>query len=90
MELGGRRVGRVLYSKVGDGSEAWPARVGYLKVGVPGEANVLVYKYTTPPPCYSRSIMADEEVATKAPESDAQESVVAGDTSAQKGPSMGV
>lgn len=34
--------------------------------------------------------MADEEVATKAPESDAQESPAAGDTKAQEGPSMGV
>lgn len=34
--------------------------------------------------------MVDSEVATKAPESDAQESVVAGDTPAQTGPSMGV
>ncbi|KAL8831772.1 MAG: hypothetical protein Q9170_005162 [Blastenia crenularia] len=34
--------------------------------------------------------MADEEVATKAPESDTQESIVPGDTPAQKGPSMGV
>ncbi|KAI4183894.1 MAG: hypothetical protein L6R41_005116 [Letrouitia leprolyta] len=33
--------------------------------------------------------MVDSEVATKAPESDAQESVVAGDTPAQTGPSMG-
>ncbi|KAL8692425.1 MAG: hypothetical protein Q9218_002546 [Villophora microphyllina] len=33
--------------------------------------------------------MAEEDVATKAPESDAQESLVAGDTPAQKGPSMG-
>ena len=35
--------------------------------------------------------MADEEVATKAPESDAAEkSVVPGDTPAQEGPTMGV
>lgn len=34
--------------------------------------------------------MADDDVATKAPESDAQESLVAGDTPAQDGPSMGV
>lgn len=34
--------------------------------------------------------MADEEVATKAPESDAQDSLVPGDTKAQDGPSMGV
>ncbi|KAI4193910.1 MAG: hypothetical protein LQ350_008086 [Teloschistes chrysophthalmus] len=33
--------------------------------------------------------MADDDVATKAPESDAQESLVAGDTPAQDGPSMG-
>ncbi|KAL8901296.1 MAG: hypothetical protein Q9207_005269 [Kuettlingeria erythrocarpa] len=33
--------------------------------------------------------MADEEVATKAPESDAQNSLVPGDTKAQDGPSMG-
>lgn len=35
-------------------------------------------------------IMADNEVATKAPESDAHESFVPGDTKAQEGPSMGV
>ncbi|KAL8636762.1 MAG: hypothetical protein Q9228_005878 [Teloschistes exilis] len=34
--------------------------------------------------------MADDDVATKAPESDAQGSLVAGDTPAQDGPSMGV
>ena len=35
--------------------------------------------------------MADEEVATKAPESDAQgQSLVSGDTPAQQGASMGV
>ncbi|KAI4138616.1 MAG: hypothetical protein L6R39_006697 [Caloplaca ligustica] len=34
--------------------------------------------------------MADEEVATKAPESDAQETSATGDTKAQEGPSMGV
>ena len=35
--------------------------------------------------------MADEDVATKAPESDAtQQSIVPGDTPAQTGPSMGV
>ncbi|KAL8950481.1 MAG: hypothetical protein Q9222_003497 [Ikaeria aurantiellina] len=34
--------------------------------------------------------MADDEVATKAPESDAQENLVAGDTPAQEGASMGV
>ena len=35
--------------------------------------------------------MADEDVATKAPESDAAEqSVIPGDTPAQAGPSMGV
>ncbi len=34
--------------------------------------------------------MADEDVATKAPESDAQEkSVFPGDTPAQEGPTMG-
>ncbi|KAL9580992.1 MAG: hypothetical protein Q9212_004160 [Teloschistes hypoglaucus] len=33
--------------------------------------------------------MADDDVATKAPESDAQGSLVAGDTPAQDGPSMG-
>lgn len=35
--------------------------------------------------------MADEEVATKAPESDAaQQSVIPGDTPAQEGPTLGV
>lgn len=35
--------------------------------------------------------MADEEVATKAPESDAiEESPIPGDSKAQEGPSMGV
>lgn len=38
----------------------------------------------------ARSIMADEEVSTRAPESDAQDSIVPGDTKAQEGPSMGV
>ncbi|KAL8968620.1 MAG: hypothetical protein Q9183_002378 [Haloplaca sp. 2 TL-2023] len=33
--------------------------------------------------------MADDEVAVKAPENDAQESIVPGDTSAQQGASMG-
>lgn len=37
-----------------------------------------------------QSTMADEEVATKAPESDAQETSATGDTKAQEGPSMGV
>lgn len=39
---------------------------------------------------YQRLIMADDEVATKAPQSDSHESVQADDTPAQKGPSMGV
>ena len=34
--------------------------------------------------------MAEEEIATKAPENDAQESLVPGDTPAQEGASMGV
>ena len=35
--------------------------------------------------------MADDDLATKAPESDAAEkSVIAGDTPAQEGPAMGV
>jgi hypothetical protein len=47
----------------------------------------------------SKDTMADDEVATKAPESDAQEtsqkqeetqSIIPGDTKAQEGPSMGV
>ncbi|KAI1093189.1 alpha/beta-hydrolase [Rostrohypoxylon terebratum] len=33
--------------------------------------------------------MADEDVATKAPESDAQENIIPGDTPAQTGPTMG-
>lgn len=34
--------------------------------------------------------MAEEELATKSPENDAQESLIPGDTVAQEGASMGV
>ena len=37
----------------------------------------------------TQTIMADNDVATKAPESDAQENVIPGDTPAQTGPTLG-
>ena len=54
------------------------------------QANITIYflkAYDSISQCH---IMADEEIATKAPENDAQESLVAGDTAAQEGASMGV
>lgn len=49
-----------------------------------------LWMFTMYSPYVTQPNMADEEVATKALENDAQESLVPGDTKAQEGPSMGV
>ena len=78
-----------------DGWQAWqndPTKNALVNGSLPRYGYLAPYSigYLPFPLFDSRFTMAEDEIATKAPESDVQGSLVPGDTPAQEGASMGV